>query len=293
MGSLPAPWDGISCRRDARPASMGQAGLWQGGHAGRAGTRARGQVSQGVLTTVSGTSDAAAPFRLARHVTAGNVAPERSTARRLNSLPLIGAEPIARAASAFARRRSTSILGDVLERVVVDVGSSEFDTKPGAPTLRPTAVFLVAVSGAEHLLPFAGPAVVVAVHPPLIRTVATRDAVGMIAPQRRAVAVRSAPGSRRPRRRQRTCWRHAPAAGLAHHAVAVAVPHERIRRMVARHRCDPVRSSFRATDAAVPVIVPRGDCLGNAGRGRGRGRNLATRDIWSSASASRRSMVSP
>ena len=155
-----------------RPASMGQAGLWQGGHA-------RGhaeQVSQGVLTTASGTSDAAAPFRLARHVTAGNVAPERSTARRLNSLPLIGAEPIARAALAFARRRSTSILGDVLERVAVDVGSSEFDTKPGAPTLRPTAVFLVAVSGAEHLLPFAGPAVVVAVHPPLIRTVATRVA---------------------------------------------------------------------------------------------------------------------
>ena len=88
MGSLPAPWDGISCRRDARPASMGQAGLWQGGQGGHAE-----QVSQGVLTTVSGTSDAAAPFRLARHVAAGNVAPERSTARRLNSLPLIGAEP--------------------------------------------------------------------------------------------------------------------------------------------------------------------------------------------------------
>ena len=31
-------------------------------------------------------------------------------------------------------------------------------------------------------LPFAGTAVVVAVHAPLIRTMATRDAVGMIAP---------------------------------------------------------------------------------------------------------------
>ena len=108
-------------------------------------------------------------------------------------------------------------------------------------------------------------------------TVATRDAGGMIAPQRRAVAVRSAPGSRRPRRRRRTCRRHAPAAGLAHHAVGVAVPHERMRRMVARHRSDPVRSSFRAADAAVPVVIPRGDLLWNAGRSRGRGRDLATR----------------
>ena len=48
--------------------------------------------------------------------------------------------------------------------------------------------------------------------------------------------------------------------------------------MVARHRRDIVRSSFRATDAAVPVVVPRGDHLGNAGRRRGRSRNHATRE---------------
>ena len=106
---------------------------------------------------------------------------------------------------------------------------------------------------------------------------ATVDTVGMIAPQRRTVAVRFAPGSPHPRRRRRTCWRHAAGAGLAHHAVAVAVAHERIRRMVARYRSDPVRSSFRATDAAVPVVVPRGDLAGNAGCGGG-GRNLATRE---------------
>ena len=73
------------------------------------------QVSLGVLTRVRRTSDAAAPCRLARPVAAGNAAIERSTARRLHSLPLIDAEPLARTASAFARRRSQSILGDVLE----------------------------------------------------------------------------------------------------------------------------------------------------------------------------------
>ena len=87
-------------------------------------------------------------------------------------------------------------------------------------------------------LPFARPAVVVAVHAPLIRTVSPQDAVGMITPQRRAVAVRPTPGSSRARRRRRIC-RGRPAPGLAHHAVAVAVPHERIRGMVVRHRCDP------------------------------------------------------
>ena len=46
-------------------------------------------------------------------------------------------------------------------------------------------------------LPFAGPAVVVAVHVTLIRTMAPRDPVGVIAPQRRAVAVRPAPRSGR------------------------------------------------------------------------------------------------
>ena len=61
----------------------------------------------------------------------------------------------------------------------------------------------------------------------------------VITPQRRAVAVRPTPGSSRARRRRRTC-RGSPAPGLAHHAVAVAVPHERIRGMVARHRCDQI-----------------------------------------------------
>ena len=60
----------------------------------------------------------------------------------------------------------------------------------------------------------------------------------MITPQRRAVAVRPTPGSSRARRRRRI-YRGRPAPGLAHHAVAVAVPHERIRGMVVRHRCDP------------------------------------------------------
>ena len=81
-------------------------GSCQGGYAA--------QVSLGVLTSVSRTSAAAAPCRLARHLAAGNAVTVRSTARRLNSLPLVGAEPLARAASAFARRRSQSILGDVL-----------------------------------------------------------------------------------------------------------------------------------------------------------------------------------
>ena len=48
--------------------------------------------------------------------------------------------------------------------------------------------------------------------------------------------------------------------------------------MVARHRRDPVRSSFRATDAAVPVVVPRGDRLGNADRRRGRNLAACERD---------------
>ena len=85
--------------------------------------------------------------------------------------------------------------------------------------------------------------------------------------------MRPAPGSGRARRRRRTCRGRAPAAGFTHHAVAVAVTHERIRGMVARHRCDPVCSSLRATDAAVPVVVPHGDRLGNADRGAGRNRN--------------------
>ena len=267
--------------------------------------RARGhaeQVSQGVLTTVSGTSDAAAPFRLARHVTAGNVAPERSTARRLNSLPLIGAEPIARAASAFARRRSTSILGDVLERVVVDVGSSEFDTKPGAPTLRPTAVFLVAVSGAEHLLPFAGPAVVVAVHPPLIRTVATRDAVGMIAPQRRAVGYGPHPvpdargddselaGDTLRLPDSHTTPSPSPSrmngyAGWSR--VTGAIPCARASAQLTR----PFRLSSHAAiasgtlAAAAAGTSPRANVINSV--------EVHPASIWSSASASRRSMVSP
>ena len=86
------------------------------------------------------------------------------------------------------------------------------------------------------------------------------------------------PGEERTWRLRRAGRGQASATGLAHHAVAVAVPHERVRGMVARHRCDPVRSSLRATDAAVPVVVPRGDRLGNAGHGRGRDRNLATRE---------------
>ena len=61
-------------------------------------------------------------------------------------------------------------------------------------------VLLFPVAGGDHLLPFAGPAVVVAVHAPLIRTMAPRDTVGMIAPQRRAVAVRPTPRSGRARR---------------------------------------------------------------------------------------------
>ena len=48
--------------------------------------------------------------------------------------------------------------------------------------------------------------------------------------------------------------------------------------MVARHRCDPVRSSLRATDAAVPVVVPRGDRLGSANHGRGRDLTTCERD---------------
>ena len=70
----------------------------QGGHAGRAGTRAgraRGASLAGSPNHRQRNVRRGCPFRLARHVTAGNVAPERSTARRLNSLPLIGAEPIA------------------------------------------------------------------------------------------------------------------------------------------------------------------------------------------------------
>ena len=42
-------------------------------------------------------------------------------------------------------------------------------------------------------LPCASPAVVVAVHAPSMRTIATRDAVALIAPQRHAVSVRPAP----------------------------------------------------------------------------------------------------
>ena len=80
---------------------------------------------------------------------------------------------------------------------------------------------------------------------------------------------------------------------------------ERIRGMVARHRRDPVRASFRATDAAVPVVVPRGERLGNADRRRDRSRNPPQRanvinsveaqpaSTWSNASASPRSMVRP
>ena len=240
----------------------------------------RGAGLAGSPDRVSRPSDAAAPYRLTRHIAAGNAVTEPSTARRPNSLPLIGAEPLAGgvgvcSAGPHSRFSATSLELAGTRRCRRWLLGVRHET--WAPSLRSTAVFLVAVSGEEPLLPFAGPAVVVAVHPPLIRTVATRDAVGMIAPQRRTVAVRFAPGSPHPRRRRRTCWRHAAGAGLAHHAVAVAVAHERIRRMVARYRSDPVRSSFRATDAAVPVVVPRGDLAGNAGCGGG-GRNLATRE---------------
>ena len=48
--------------------------------------------------------------------------------------------------------------------------------------------------------------------------------------------------------------------------------------MVARHRRDPVGPSLRATDATVPVVVPRGDRLGNRSRGRGRRWHRATRE---------------
>ena len=98
---------GEGSRSVSRSFRFNGTGSCQGGYAA--------QVSLGVLTSVSRTSAAAAdPCRLARHLAAGNAVTVRSTARRLNSLPLVGAEPLARAASAFARRRSQSILGDVL-----------------------------------------------------------------------------------------------------------------------------------------------------------------------------------
>ena len=52
-----------------------------------------------------------------------------------------------------------------------------------------------------------------------------------------------------------------PAQRRRAHRVVVAAGQRR------RGVRDPVRSSLRATDAAVPVVVPRGDRLGNADRG--------------------------
>ena len=73
------------------------------------------------------------------------------------------------------------------------------------------------------------------------------------------------PAHRLPRTRGDGGSRGGGRHGLEADSTSVAVPHERIRGMVARHRRDPVRASFRATDAAVPVVVPRGDRLGKRG----------------------------
>ena len=100
----------------------------------------RGAGLAGSPDRVSRPSDTAAPCRLTRHVAAGNAVTERSTARRPNSLPLIGAEPLAGGVgvcSAGPHSRFSATSWNWRVRVAVDVGSSESDTKPGPPVFAP------------------------------------------------------------------------------------------------------------------------------------------------------------
>ena len=102
--------------------------------------------------------------------------------------------------------------------------------------------------------------------------------VGMIAPQRRAVAVRPASGPSRARRCRRTCRGRAPTAGLTHHAVTVAAPHERIR---GDGRASPARClalKLLRNWRSRSHCCPSSERLGNADRRRPGERRSATTD---------------
>ena len=158
------------------------------------------------------------PMRFSRCCTTSFATPgSTNSPHRSNSCPVnrCSSSKNAPASARLMPRRSAKcayssllfILRDSAIRCLSPLVSPSHQAAPGPPrSVRSTRALLTrrCLPWRSSTFPCASPAVVVAVHAPLLRTIATRGAVAMIAPPRHAVSVRPAPGAGRARRRRRT-----------------------------------------------------------------------------------------